>query len=437
MTRTTRSFWLTFMVAAMLISGLALWQWRNEPIPMPPAAPFAPVRPAVVSPNPNGGINEAIPPTAPEAVPPPTTEIPTPPPPPVQILPMNAQRLERVEFNPFIGDIFRVVYDRSSENLFMTVVESDGMRGVWKLSKDLQIERVLKGNNKAGEVFLGQTTTGVLIAQFDNPGSIYRSVDLGRTWQKVSGDIDGAFWQIADDGKGTVWGALHAYNKAILYRSTDDGLTWEPWRDFQKLYPEYATTYAAGDNRLKLRHLHSVAYLNGRLFVGTGDMARFTFMSSDNGETWKKIWDEGFTASVPLEDRSGLILGPDRLQARGLAVYKLSDGSATEVWQPRQYGYAGYTYSMTDVGGSYFAAFHNETNETSTFTGRSGIIVSPDGYRWYPFLEFEKLNNWARTDIFMTPLNQWQGYVTLNGGLYRFEAPIGRWYEMHKAFGDK
>ena len=85
--------------------------------------------------------------------------------------------------------------------------------------------------------------------------------------------------------------------------------------------------------------------------------------------------------------------------------------------------------------GVYYAAFHNEANEVDSFSGRSGVVVSHDGFSWYPFMEIDPLTNWARTDIFLAPRRDWTGWITLNGALYIFESPIGRWFDVHRVFG--
>ncbi|MFH1047118.1 MAG: hypothetical protein V1738_02345 [Patescibacteria group bacterium] len=361
-----------------------------------------------------------------------STDLPEPP--PVSIWPKSAQGLSRIEFNPSIGDIFHLHHDRLSGALFMAVVEPNGIKAIWRLGRDLSIKPVLRGNRMPGEIFLEADSNGVLYAGFSHPGDLYRSDDLGESWVRVADDIDGAFWSMADDGRGTLWGALHAYNKAWLYRSTDDGRSWIVWKDFQQIYSEHAVTYQDGDDRFALRHLHDVAHHEGKLFVGVGDVARFTVMSEDNGETWREVWSEGFTANVTLADRSGILLGPDRLQTHGIALYEFATGRTVEVWSPIPYGYSGYAYSMMEMNGVYYAAFHTETNEVEEFSGKSGIIVSPNGKDWYPFLELGAVTNWARTDIFMAPGKFLEGYITLNGALYKFEPPIGRWFDVHKMF---
>jgi hypothetical protein len=353
----------------------------------------------------------------------------------------SAQGLQRIDFYPTIGDVGHIAFDQASADLFMSVTEVDGTHSIWRLTKKLEIKRVLVGNNKPGEVLLQFDSRGRLYVSFANPGNLWRSTDLGETWKMVVDGIDGAFWTITDDGHGTLWGALHSYNKALLYRSVDDGLSWEIETDFQKVFPEEAVTYREGDDRYKLRHLHGVSFIDGKLFVGVGDVARFTVMSADGGATWKKIWSEGFTSSAMLVNGSGLLLGPDRLQAHGVGLYDFATGKTSEVWNPKPYGYAGYTYSMLQMDGVYYAAFHNETNEVEEFIGKSGIIVSPDGQKWYPFLELDPVTHWARTDIFLAPGEKINGtvslygYVTLNGAVYMFEPPIGRWFELHHSFG--
>jgi len=375
-----------------------------------------------------GTVDEPEPPTEPEVIP------------PVVINPRSRQGLRRIDFNPPIGDVFHLHYDHRSGYLFMATVETGGVRAIWRLSPEMEMKRVLLGNSRPGEIFLRADSQGTLYAGFADPGYLFRSSDLGDTWRLVADNIDGAFWALADDGHGTLWGALHAYNKAWLYRSTDHGNTWRVWKDFQQLYPEHAVTYREGDERFKLRHLHDVAFRDGKLFVGVGDVARFTVMSEDLGETWQEVWSEGFTAHVPLTDGSGLLLGPDRLNTHGIARYDFNSGNTEEVWSPIPYGYSGFTYSMMEMDGVYYAAFHTEANEVTEFSGKSGIIISPDGRGWYPFLELDPLTHWARTDIFMAPgrkLNgtfSQNGYITLNGVLYLFEPPIGRWFDVHQKF---
>lgn len=348
----------------------------------------------------------------------------------------SPQGMYSIDLPAEVGDVARVFYHEPSANLFMAVVEPNGMRAIWKMAEDHTLERVLTENDRPGDIFIYGDSRGRLYAGFDDPGDLYRSADSGQTWVLVSTGISGMFWAIADDGDGTLYGAQHAENTAVLYRSTDDGLSWQQWKDFQKIYPEFAVTYAEGDSRFKLRHLHGVIYHNGMLFVGVGDVARFTVVSTDGGETWTKVWDEGFTAALVMPRSENILFGPDRLQAHGIAVYDYDLKRLREVWSPIPYGYAGYTYSMIYIDGAYYVGFHSETNEVDWFASKFGIITSLTGYGWFPLAEFGPLTNKARTDIFLTPAIK-RIYMSMNGSLYYFD-PLDRWwFDFHKPFGVK
>ncbi len=421
-------------VAALIAVAASLYIFRSAFMPARPAAPPAkpPVaaQPAVPAPAP--AVNAPV--NAPPLVP--TPEVPPPPPPPPKppftIGSVNAQGLHPVTFDPPIGDIVRIWYQVKYGNLFMAVVEPDGMRSVWKLNDKGDLARVLSENDRPGDIFLQADSRGRVYAQFDNPGSLYRS-ENGVDWRLVASSLPGTFWTIADDEAGTLYATQHSENHAILYRSTDDGLRWQAWKNFQEIFPEYAVTYRAGDDRFKLRHLHAVLWHDGVLYVGTGDVARFTFASSDNGEHWNSIWSEGFTAGTVTDDGRALLLGPDRLQSHGIARYDISAHMINEVWNPIPYGYAGYTYSIFDQRGTYYAAFHTETNEVAEFKAKYGIIVSPDSFTWYPFLELGPVSSTARSDIFMAPTDS-EIYVSLDGALYVMDPPDQQWFDSHKPF---
>lgn len=339
---------------------------------------------------------------------------------------------QRIAAMDKIGDVYRVAWYDPSRTLFMAVVERDGMRSIWRLGRDGVPVRVMSFNRHSDDFSVAVDSQGVLYAQFENPGRLYRSADGGNTFEPVLTDTP-MFWNIADDGHGTVYGGVHAINQAILYRSTDDGLTWHQWKDFQQLFPQYATTYAAGDSRYELRHLHSVYVAGNKIFVGTGDVARYTFMSDDDGATWKQVWDEGFTAAASDDYGTRLVFGPDTLRRHGLAVYDSVTGQLQETWKPAPYNYSGYTYSIVQKAGVFYAAFHTETNEVTTVSPKFGVIVSLDGYRWYPFLEFGPLTNQATTTLFLAAADD-RLYLSVNGSLYAFRPLTADWFSSHSPF---
>lgn len=342
---------------------------------------------------------------------------------------------QRVPLPDAIGDVHKLYYHRPSLTLFMTVTEPGGLRAVWKLGEDGRAERVFAASASAGEIRIDGDSRGAIYVQHDNPSRLYRSDDGLKNWQELPLRDFGMFWAIADDGHGTVYAAQHDWNSAILYRSLDGGFNWAPWKDFQALFPQYAVRYREGDDRYWLRHLHDVIFdmSQQQLIVGTGDVARFAFMSEDGGETWTEIWDEGFTAHLRMSGGFRYLLGPDRLQSKGIVLYDAKERTTREVWNPARHGYAGYVYSMANVGGNYYAAIHTEANEVEELDVKFGIIVSPDGEDWYPFLEWGPLSNTARTDIWLAEGPE-VVYASVNGALYAFRPLDDAWFARHSPF---
>ncbi len=342
---------------------------------------------------------------------------------------------QRVPGTENIGDITKIYFHQKTQALFMAVVEPNGLRSIWRLTQQGKVERVFVANDLPGEIWVDGDSQGNIYVQHDNPVRLYRSTDALTTWQLVLQDMDGMFWQIADDGDHTLYGTLHSFNTAILYRSTDEGVTWVPWKDFQKLFPEYAVWYDPADPRYKLRHLHGVIYneKNHLIIVGTGDVARFTFVSADDGATWKKIWDEGYTASTVMSGGNRYLLCPDQLHNHGIALYDIWGKTLKETWSPIPFNYAGYCYSIINDDGIYYAAMHTEANEATEVVPKSGIIVSPDGERWYRFIEWQPLGHHARTNIWLADAPA-RIYASVNGALYAFSPLTHDWFKDKTPF---
>ncbi len=342
---------------------------------------------------------------------------------------------QQVPYTDTIGDIHQTLFYLPTYTLFMAVTEPNGMRAIWQLKEHAKPERVMAAGTAKGDIAVFGGSRGEIYVQYDNPCQLFRSGDGLKTWRLVH-ESPCMFWNMADDGKGNVYAALHDWNTAVLYRSQDDGFTWEAWKDFQKLFPAYAAPYADGDNRFKLRHLHDVIYdpQSDRLVVGTGDVARFAFESADDGNTWKQIWDEGFTSHVAMSGGDRYLLGPDQLHSHGIGLYDVRKGTVTEVWNPTPYNFAGYCYSIVNVDGVYYAAFHTEANEVDSVVPTFGVIVSPDGINWYRFMEWGPLGHHARTDIWLTPAPGLV-YASVNGALYAFRPLDKAWFSDKLPFG--
>ncbi len=340
---------------------------------------------------------------------------------------------QRVPGTSEIGDIHQMYFYAPGDVLFMTVTEPDGLRALWRLNANGKAERVMAASNGGGDLAIFNDSQGNLYFQHERPCKLYRSADGFKTWREV---IQGPcmFWAMADDGKGTVYATLHDWNTATVYRSPDGGFSWEVWKDFQKLFPEYAAQYDSKDNRFKLRHLHDIIYdAANRLFiVGTGDVARFAMQSLDDGETWHKLWDEGFTAHLHIGN-GRYLLGPDQLHSHGIVLYDVKKGTVKEVWNPKAYGYAGYVYSMINAEGVYYAAIHTESNEVESVVPKFGVIASLDGERWYRFLEWGPLTHHARTDVMLANAPG-VVYASVNGALYAFRPLDKKWFVGKEPF---
>lgn len=334
-----------------------------------------------------------------------------------------------------IGDVYNVFFYNPTQTLFMAVVEPDGLRSIWRLTEKGVVERVFVADKNPGEITIDADSKDIIYVQFNNPARVFRSADGLKTWRLVL-EGKGNFWSIASDNRGNVYGSLHDYNTAVLYRSPDDGFSWEPWVDFHKVFPEYATQYSPQDPRFRMRHLHTVIYSekSDSILVGTGDVARFTLRSDDDGRTWRKVWDEGFTAAVPVGGGNRYLLGPDSLHKHPMVIYDAWADTVKTVWNPIDHGYAGYTYSLLNAEGTYYAAFHTEANEVETIVPKFGIIASPDGEHWYQFLEWGPLGNHARTNIWLASAPN-RIYASVNGRLYAYKPLDKAWFEGKSPFG--
>jgi len=430
---------LVLLAAGLALLGALVLLFKGKPAVTPPAAVWNPVS---VGPLPSAeqileehaesatGTEPAEEPKEEYVAAPPVGYLP----PPTRNLTGSTLGRQRVPLPEAIGDINKLYFHTPSLTLLMAVTEPDGARALWKLPEDGRAERIFTASTAPGEIRIHGDSKGVVYVQIDNPVRLYRSDDGFKNWHTV---LEGAamFWSMADDGKGNVYATTHERNRAVLYRSPNDGFNWEPWIDFQELFPQYARTYQEGDDRYMLRHLHNVIYdaHKEQIVVGTGDIARFAFMSPDGGATWRQVWDEGFTASVAMSGGFRWLLGPDQLHGHGLAVYDAETQSTHEVWNPIPYNYAGYVYSLLNVNGVYYAAVHTEANEVGEVVPRFGVIVSPDGETWYPFLQYGPLTNHARTDIWLASAPT-VVYASVNGALYAFRPLDQEWFTDKKAF---
>jgi hypothetical protein len=334
--------------------------------------------------------------------------------------PLIEKTFDHIVLPESIDSIYRIEYNNFSRKLLIVAKQVDGSYGLWNYDTELGFEQIFHAEGNFSDAHVFVFDDGSIYYNMGNPAHLYRSADSGVSWQLVTENI-GIFWSMAKQGN-TLYGTLWSHNEPYLFRSVDNGLTWELWKNFAEIFPDFAVPYTTGDDRNKLRHLHDIAIYDNAIFLGVGDAWRPTLLSIDSGETWKKIWDDGFTSHVLDEARGIVILGGDMEHDRGIAVYPLdqltasSTAEATLVWKPEDEGslWQGYTFGMRKIGDTYYASVHTETLRGQA-TQRYGILESVDGYQWNIFAEFETSEDVSQLYIASDGTHI---YTSHNGGLF-------------------
>ncbi len=258
--------------------------------------------------------------------------------------------------------------------------------GVWSYNNQGQFHELLSvpGKFANGHLFLDSKDN--IYYSTNIPSTLFRSSNGGKTWVNIPyhGDV---FWSIADAGNGTLYATLWSYNHPEIWRSLDQGQTWNEWKNFSKIFPSEAHPYSSSTpNEFSMRHLHDIVVVNGNIYVGTGDVTRWGLVSRDGGNTWTKIWDEGFTAHILVPQKHELFLGGDVQHMYGIGIHKIGTTTTTIVWNPDATNWMAYSYSMAQKGNVYLAAFHLENNIQKHRP--YGILVSINGTTWKSILTF-------------------------------------------------
>lgn len=315
-----------------------------------------------------------------------------------------------------IAKIDRIKYFSPNEQLLIVAEESDGNRALWGYDKERKFSRLIKIDHKYYDGFVHLDAKDNIYFETHTPHFLYRSEDGGQEWERVTSPKE-VFWSMTDRGDGTLYGAAWSFNSPHIYKSQDQGRTWEIWKDFHQIFPDEAVQYDANDERFKIRHLHDIVYYNQNLLVGIGDVTRWTLLSKDEGETWEEIWHEGFTAHLLIPKEDKILLGSDIDGDYGVALYDFTTGETQQMWSPLPCGWSGYIYSMLKKNNKYYMAIHNENSNGLKY----GIIMSADGKKWQPILELTPTKVHPNTSLYLAHGPGNAIYVSLNGELYLIE----------------
>ncbi len=324
--------------------------------------------------------------------------------------------LNKVNLPVSIKNVDRLIYDQTQDKLLMVEENQDGTYGVTSYDGE-EFKQLLKITGKffEGHIFLDSQDN---IYFFGNmPSRLYRTVDHGQTW-KIVLDGEEMFWGFTDAGQGILYATLWSDNRPIIYQSLDQGKTWQIWQNFSTLFPEYAVKFNNVDTHNKMRHLHDIVAVNNDIYVGTGDVARFSFVSKDGGKNWNKIWGEGFTAHLLDKKNQILFLAADDSTGQGIARVDLQTGVVQDVWRPDNSGWYGYIYSLIQQNGIYYAGVHIENNNDKKLIGY-GVLSSIDGKNWQKFVEIKSRADYSK--VYLANGEDGKVYLSLDNSLYWFK----------------
>jgi len=292
---------------------------------------------------------------------------------------------EFIQGRTFLKDNFRVmaadddhiwaVGDPDRKGLYKSKDYGDTWEKVYEFSKEIQGIHFTKHGS-----LLVSISTDRWACEED--GQLFRSRDKGVSFELVLDFKSGVAtsWNMASDDRGFVYVSEYGYkrlpnNSRRIYRSKDDGLTWE------LIYsPEEQDQY----------HNHIVVIDNQNsdiIYQSVGDYHNACIMkSTDGGNTWKVIV-RGYhpTSAVQFDDY--IVWGLDSSPYCGIAILdKKSDIIENTFILPE--GYGGSVYDMLYANDVIYAGFLSYAG----YEWDGTIFISKDkGKTW------EKYANWPKT----------------------------------------
>lgn len=222
-------------------------------------------------------------------------------------------------------------------------------------------------------------------------GSVHRSIDKGVTFTKcldfTHPETVMMNWNWAEDWDGTVYAGQYGnvrtpdgigyVNLAYLWKTTDEGLSWERIDFFVDKTDKH------------IHHVRVDKYTN-RLYVSIGDGIKQLYYSDDKGTSWTKIGGDttGFTGLTCVP---GARFFSDDLAPGGNAIWKTTDDiNLVQVYKPNS-TYDTQTYSCVAFDESEIWVACN--NEYKLSTIMSSLLRSVDsGLTWEVYADSDGIN---------------------------------------------
>lgn len=232
------------------------------------------------------------------------------------------------------------------------------------------------------------TPQGSLLLWRQDTRKLFRSPDDGATLTEIVPDR-GAFnstvdfnpaWNFATNDSIMMlaeYGGINPLNGRYIYRSVDDGVSWQTALDADTL---------TGDADRKITHWHTIGYhaATNRWIAASGDgqKRRWILFSADAGATWQSLIPNEMIFSQPVVfldygDPQWLLTGGDD----SISVGKLNvlTGERMSVFNDvSRKPLHTYFFDLRKIDGLFYA-FHATTNAT---VFDHGIFVSEDGENW-------------------------------------------------------
>jgi len=211
------------------------------------------------------------------------------------------------------------------------VVYTAGGSGVFRSQDggETWIQLALPQVSSASALLALRQSLFVAVSGFNHPGGLYKSTDLGSSWTFASRGIHALTVTSIQFGEpGTLW----IYADLVLYRSTDQGLTWSV------VHPNPAST-------LPVVAVATDPSDRSNVFVLISDGA--LWRSHDEGETW----EAGGHAEMQALDLEVDPQNPSTLYAAGFGgIVKSTDAGTT--WTPLPLPGGNAFYSDIDIAPS-------------------------------------------------------------------------------------